>query len=118
MLDLTKNEKIAIISLLVLLLAGMGVILYQRTRPCAEVTVGSFEFEDLEEIIQTKSGIDINQASVRDFERLEGIGESLAKRIVAYRQSIGRFSSVDELKNVKGIGPKLLARIKDRVSIR
>ena len=118
MLELAKNEKIAIISLFALLLAGMGVILYQRTRPCAEITVGNFEFEDLEEIIQTKSGIDINQAGVRDLERLEGIGESLAKRIVAYRQSVGRFSSVDELKDVKGVGPKLLARIKDRVSIR
>ena len=117
MLDLTKNEKSAIIFLLFVLMAGLGVTLYRKTRPCADVSIGSFEAGKLEEVIRTKSAIDINQATVRDLERLPGIGKSLAERIVSYRQSIGRFSSVDELKNVKGIGGKLFDRIKDRVSV-
>ena len=88
-----------------------------KAEPCAGVAIGSFEVEEMEEVIMTKGRLDINLADERGLEKLPGIGKSLAGRIVSYRQSKGRFSSVEELKDVKGIGDKLFDRIKDRVSV-
>ncbi|QDT92028.1 ComEA family DNA-binding protein [Gimesia algae] len=52
--------------------------------------------------------VDINQATWVEFAQLEGIGPSLGKRIVAYREANGPFASLDDLKNVNGIGEKKL----------
>jgi competence protein ComEA len=48
--------------------------------------------------------IDINQATWVEWAQLEGIGETLARRIIADRQERGPFSSVDDLLRVRGIG--------------
>lgn len=53
----------------------------------------------------------INRASAAELTRLPGIGPALAERIVQYRERCGGFRSVEELKNVKGIGDKIFARI-------
>lgn len=62
--------------------------------------------------------IDLNNAGFYDFEALPGIGPALAQSIVAYRDSIGRFGSVEELLKVKGIGPAKYAAIKERIIIK
>ncbi len=117
MLELSRNERSAAIFLLVVLTIGLGVVAYQKTRPCAGVEVDSFEINRIEDTISVKGHIDINAATVQDLEKLEGIGKSLAERIIAYRDSKGRLASSDELKNVKGIGDKLFDKIKDRISV-
>ncbi|MBU0508280.1 helix-hairpin-helix domain-containing protein [bacterium] len=58
--------------------------------------------------------ININTAGAAEFQRLDGIGEVLSARIVAYREAHGPFRTVDELDNVSGIGPKRLAAIRER----
>jgi competence protein ComEA len=50
--------------------------------------------------------LDLNRVSVEDLCLISGIGESLALDIVAYRERRRGFRSVEELKNVKGIGEK------------
>jgi len=50
--------------------------------------------------------LDLNRASVEDLCLIPGIGESTARDIVAYRERRKKFHSVDELRNVKGIGEK------------
>jgi len=50
--------------------------------------------------------LDLNRVSVEDLRLIPGIGESLACEIVAYRERRKGFRSVEELKNVKGIGEK------------
>ncbi len=50
--------------------------------------------------------IDINQASVEDFQKLKGIGPALARRIVAFREKHGPFRRVEDLLAIRGIGPK------------
>lgn len=62
--------------------------------------------------------LDVNSASESDLTKLKGIGPVRAKAIVAYRQQNGPFKSVDDLEKVKGIGKKILAQIKDQVTIR
>ena len=60
--------------------------------------------------------VDINTASAAELENLPGIGPSLAKRIVEYRDKNGPFASVDDLLKIQGIGEKSLARFRDLVT--
>jgi competence protein ComEA len=60
--------------------------------------------------------IDVNLAQPADLEALPGIGPVLAARIVAERNRGGPFATVDELRRVRGIGPKTLGRIRTLVS--
>ncbi|MCA9017773.1 MAG: helix-hairpin-helix domain-containing protein [Planctomycetaceae bacterium] len=52
--------------------------------------------------------IDINQASWVEFAQLKRIGPVLGKKIVTHRETHGPFHSIDDLLEVKGIGPKIL----------
>ncbi|SEN07464.1 helix-hairpin-helix domain-containing protein [Paenibacillus sp. OV219] len=56
--------------------------------------------------------VDINHATVEQLDTLPGIGASKAKAIVADREQNGVYHSADDLLRVKGIGPKLLAKLK------
>jgi competence protein ComEA len=56
--------------------------------------------------------VDINQASWVEWAQLDGIGEKLARRIVADREERGPFRDVADVSRVKGIGPKLLEKMK------
>jgi competence ComEA-like helix-hairpin-helix protein len=60
--------------------------------------------------------IDMDIATAAQIETLRGIGPGLAKRIVADRDSLGPFGSLDELQRVKGVGPKLAAKIDSSVT--
>jgi comEA protein len=63
------------------------------------------------------AAININTAGVDELDKLPGVGPSLAKRIVEYREKNGGFSSVEELDSVTGIGPSKLESLKDLVTI-
>lgn len=56
--------------------------------------------------------IDINSAEWAELTLLPDISETMARRVVAYRESHGPFSSLEELQQVKGIGPRTLAGMK------
>lgn len=61
--------------------------------------------------------LNINTASAAELDGLEGIGPSIAERIVEYRTANGPFQSVEELQQVKGIGPALFAKIAPHVTV-
>ena len=61
--------------------------------------------------------INLNTATAADLQKLNGIGEKKAEQIIAYRQEKGSFKSIDELKEVSGIGDKTFAAIKDQLTI-
>lgn len=60
--------------------------------------------------------INVNTASQQELESLPGIGEILAQRIVEYRTQNGPFRSPEDLLKVKGIGPKKLEALRDRIT--
>lgn len=55
--------------------------------------------------------LNINAATVAELDALPGIGPAKAEAIVQYREAHGRFRTAQDLKNVKGIGDKLLAKL-------
>ena len=61
--------------------------------------------------------IDLNTAQEKELMALPGIGEVLARRILAYRNEQGRFASVEELLNVEGIGKKRFEDMIDLITI-
>ena len=63
-----------------------------------------------------KKKISINTASIEELDTLEGIGPAIAQRIIDYRDK-KPFMTLEELKEVKGIGDKLFAKIKDNISL-
>uniref|UniRef100_UPI0010C0EC6C ComEA family DNA-binding protein n=1 Tax=Segeticoccus rhizosphaerae TaxID=1104777 RepID=UPI0010C0EC6C len=61
--------------------------------------------------------LDLNAATAAQLEELPGVGPVLSQRIVEWRTEHGRFSTVDELMEVSGIGEKMLAEIAPRVRV-
>ena len=61
--------------------------------------------------------ININLASQEEFMALPGIGEVLAKRIIAYREENGPFSNVEALMKVNGIGKKRMEQMLELITI-
>lgn len=57
--------------------------------------------------------IDINTADKATLMTLSGIGESFAQKIIDYRERNGGFKTVQELTNIRGIGPALVEKNKD-----
>lgn len=60
--------------------------------------------------------VDVNRATWIEWAQLDGIGETLAKRIVADRQENGPFQSVEDLRRVKGIGAKTLDKMRPHLT--
>jgi competence protein ComEA len=61
--------------------------------------------------------VDINSATISDLDALPGVGPSTAQAIIDYRVANGPYASVDDLLNVRGIGPSKLAAMRARVRV-
>ena len=64
------------------------------------------------------SNININKATEAELDTLPGIGPSLASKIIEYREQNGKFSSIEDIKNVSGIGDSKFEEIKDLISVK
>ncbi len=61
--------------------------------------------------------ININKSTRSELEMLSGIGPKRAADIINYREVNGAFKSIDEIVNVKGIGPKTFLQIRDKITV-
>ena len=62
--------------------------------------------------------MDINTASLEELSSLKGIGEKKAQSIIKYRHNNDPFKTIEDLKNVNGIGDKLFERIKGQIEVK
>lgn len=61
--------------------------------------------------------VNINNADESELDELPGVGPSTAQKIIQYRKENGKFKSIDELKNVSGIGEAKFQKIKDLICV-
>lgn len=64
-----------------------------------------------------KHRVSLNRASTRQLQQLPGIGPAMADRILEYRKTSGGFSTLEDLKNVTGIGPKRFDALRELVTL-
>ena len=64
------------------------------------------------------SKVNINTGGVEELKALPGVGDLLAQKIIDYREENGKFKTIDELKNVSGIGDKKFESMKEYVSVK
>ena len=62
--------------------------------------------------------VNINTATQEELDTLPGIGPSIASKIIDYREQNGKFNSIEEIKEVSGIGDAKYEKIKDSITIK
>ena len=70
-----------------------------------------------EETTTPTNKISLNNATIEELTTLSGIGEEKAKLIIQYREKCGPFKTIEEIKNIKGIGQAMYDKIKDHITI-
>lgn len=61
--------------------------------------------------------LDLNRATARQLDDLPGVGPVLAARILEHRRRFGSFRTIEDLRAVRGIGPRLFERLRPRVRV-
>ncbi len=118
-------ERRAIWFLLVVLLIGVSIRLYRNHMLSKQIDLQvSTQIEGASQrpIIgrsapSADNPLDINLAGRAELELLPDIGPVRANKIINYRQQHGQFSSIDELTNVPGIGPKTVEKLQQMVIV-
>ena len=64
-----------------------------------------------------RSKININTAGIQELDAIPGVGEATANKILSYREENGNFKSIEEIKNVNGIGDKKYENMKDSICV-
>ncbi len=62
--------------------------------------------------------IDINNADIEELKTLHAIGPVIAKRIIQYRKTHGRFNTIEDIMKVNGIGEKKFKKLKDMITVK
>ncbi|MCX7959495.1 MAG: helix-hairpin-helix domain-containing protein [Deltaproteobacteria bacterium] len=78
--------------------------------------INSYNMSGYEKLILGMK-IDLNTADKRDLMSIDGIGETMAERILEYRIKNGKFNRIDELRKIKGIGRNSLEKIAKYVCV-
>ncbi len=103
----TRRADLTRLNLAAPLADGQQVVIPARPRPGAQggaVTAAG-----------ASGPVSLSSATAADLEALDGVGPALAARIIAWRDSRGGFSSVDQLDDVPGIGPARMEALRPRL---
>ena len=103
-------EKRAALFILALILSIVGLSSC-GTRPRLHVLQGTSD-------TQTSEKVNINSATVEELESIPGIGKSVAEKIVAHRETYGRFQRIEHLLMVRGISERKFKHISGRLIAR
>lgn len=88
---------------------------YQPTARIAEKMEMAAQQKDKKK--EPAGPVHLNKATLKELQRLNGIGPVTAKRIIAMRKKLEGFTSAEELLDVKGIGPVTLGKLKPHIVI-
>lgn len=120
----TKNADLSQVNLAYQLQDGEKIYIPSKKEKITEyITKGNGDnvvsegIENSNNMKGEKSKVNINTASISELDSLPGIGASTAQKIIDYREENGKFSRIEELKNVKGIGEAKFSEIKDRITV-
>lgn len=134
---ITKYRWYILIFLILLIVAGFSVIWWDKASR-AKINRENQEIAELRQqnemlrqelsqsskaVAGTSTGedeadkININTADAIELDKLPGIGPARAADIIDYRQAHGGFSSIEEIKNISGIGDKTFENIKDLITV-
>ena len=126
MFTFNKNEQIVLLILSAALLVGIIVSYLDRADtdsvPDFDVQKSAVPIPEMPDKTRSTDmyialSIDVNTATVKDFEKLPGIGPRIAQRIVDYRTENGGFTSLEDLTKVSGVGPKTLGRLRPQLTL-
>jgi competence ComEA-like helix-hairpin-helix protein len=108
MFDLTKEEKQAVLFLVVLALSGSGLnFLSKKFSPVRAIACAS----------PNLGKININTADKLTLKLIPGVGEKLAERILDYRKDNKRFGELEELRRIKGFSNRTLENARGSIFI-
>ena len=115
----TEDADLDSINLAEKLKDGEKIIVYNKEMLNSNVDVSEKAISENQKMyFKSQSNlININTASREELETLPGIGEVLAQRIIDYRRTNGYFKSIEEIKEVSGIGEKKFEAIKDLITV-
>jgi len=95
----------------------LGLFLQDRAAMAAPASAETALTVPVEEVRPDPLPVNLNTADAEALTALPGIGEELARRIVAYREEQGPFEAVEDLMEVSGIGQGKLAALEGLVSV-
>ncbi len=111
----TRDERLVVAFLVAALTVGALVVGSGRVEPPRAHGPSGSAPETLAVAMESAAPVDINTADGPLLETLPGIGPAKALAILELREERGSFSSVDELDDVRGIGPATLERLRPLV---
>lgn len=89
-----------------------------RKLPVTERTEPAGEWTGEDHSTDTATGkVNLNTADIAELMTLSGIGEAKAKSILQYREKVGLFQSIEELKKVSGIGEAMFERVREEIVV-
>lgn len=98
---------------------GEKIYIPNFTEQMEEIQVQNYmSSSDKKTGVSSNGRVNINKASSSELTNVPGIGASIAEKIVAYRDENGKFNSIEDIKNVSGIGKNKYESIKDYISIK
>ena len=100
MFSLTNKERLVLLVLVLVFFCGNAFQYFIQTYPALNSMASLLDSDGL------LHKLDVNTASAEEFEALPYIGKYTAEQIVVYRDQNGAFTSLDQLKKVKGIKAK------------
>ena len=113
---ITKTEWI-LLALTGVFLCGLLILSFLDREQVGRMGISTEIDVPQEEILPDLSPLDLNTATEEELTQLPGIGEELARRVVAYREENGPFATVDDLMNVSGIGEGKFEALSDWITV-
>lgn len=113
----TRSEMMNMRTLILTVLCTIALAVSIGKGFTAEQNAAVVQIDQADSAVVAVEKIDINQADPVELTKLPGIGTSTAAKISTYRDANGPFKSIDELLNVKGIGPEKLEKIRPLVTL-